>query len=71
MNFIYLTCVSLLQEIQQKLGEIQPKQKKGLRRHLKEFVTSTSIGDELARYKTRLKRLRNNFMVSAPQLMDF
>ncbi|KAJ7278492.1 hypothetical protein C8J57DRAFT_1577132 [Mycena rebaudengoi] len=55
----------LLQEIQQKLGEIQPKQKKGLRRHLKEFVTSTSIGDELARYKTRLKRLRNNFMLSS------
>ncbi|KAJ7278409.1 hypothetical protein C8J57DRAFT_1465518 [Mycena rebaudengoi] len=55
----------LLQEIQQKLGEIQANQKKGLRRRLKEFTKSTSIGDELARYKTRLRRLRGNFMLSS------
>jgi hypothetical protein len=60
----YLPCLSLLQEIQQKLGEFEAKQKKSLKRRLKEFATSTSVGHELARYRTRLKRLRSNFIVS-------
>ncbi|KAJ7253969.1 hypothetical protein C8J57DRAFT_621737 [Mycena rebaudengoi] len=54
----------LLREIQQKLGEIHAKQTKGLRRRLTEFSKSTSIGDELSRYKNRLERLRINFMLN-------
>ncbi|KAJ7272349.1 P-loop containing nucleoside triphosphate hydrolase protein [Mycena rebaudengoi] len=55
----------LLQEIQYKLGEIQAKPKKGLGHRLKQFATSASIGDELAKYKIRLKRLRSNFILSS------
>ncbi|KAJ7278411.1 hypothetical protein C8J57DRAFT_1465521 [Mycena rebaudengoi] len=54
--------VLLLQEIQQKLGEFEARQKKSLKRRVKEFATSTSVGHELARYRTRLKRLRSNFI---------
>jgi hypothetical protein len=68
--FNYLTCLSLLQEIQYKLGEIQAKPKKGLGHRLKQFATSASIGDELAKYKIRLKRLRSNFIVSVSLPMD-
>ncbi|KAJ7278413.1 hypothetical protein C8J57DRAFT_1576978 [Mycena rebaudengoi] len=56
---------SLLQEIQQKLGEFEAKQKKSLKRRLKEFASSTSVGHELARYRTRLKRLRSNFILTS------
>jgi hypothetical protein len=52
---------SLLLEIQQGLGKLQ---KKGVRPRIKEFVRSTSIGDELKRYKSRVKELRLNFIVS-------
>ncbi|KAJ7231952.1 hypothetical protein C8J57DRAFT_1480776 [Mycena rebaudengoi] len=55
----------LLQEIRQKLTE----QKKGLRHRLKEFGKSTSIRDDLSRYKTQLEKLRTDFiLMSVAQL---
>ncbi|KAJ7278556.1 hypothetical protein C8J57DRAFT_1307299 [Mycena rebaudengoi] len=54
---------SLLWEIQLKLGEIQKNQKSRVHRVLKEFIKSNSIGDELARYKSRLEQLRSDFML--------
>ncbi|KAJ7252003.1 hypothetical protein C8J57DRAFT_1723023 [Mycena rebaudengoi] len=60
---------SLLQEIELKVGQIQKYQKSRVRRILKEFFKSTSIGDELARYKTRVEQLRSDFMlISMAQL---
>ncbi|KAJ7244023.1 hypothetical protein C8J57DRAFT_1725814 [Mycena rebaudengoi] len=57
---------SLLLEIQQGLGKLQ---KKGFRPRIKEFVRSASIGDELKRYKSRVKELRLNFLtLSVAQL---
>ncbi|KAJ7267066.1 hypothetical protein C8J57DRAFT_1228685 [Mycena rebaudengoi] len=50
---------SLLLEIQQGLGKFQ---KKGFRNRIKEFGRSTSIGDELSRYKGRVNELRLNFI---------
>ncbi|KAJ7278516.1 hypothetical protein C8J57DRAFT_1503393 [Mycena rebaudengoi] len=54
---------SLLQEIEQKVGQVQKNQKSQVRKALKEFIKSTSIGDELARYKTRVEQLRSDFML--------
>ncbi|KAJ7252033.1 hypothetical protein C8J57DRAFT_1723042 [Mycena rebaudengoi] len=54
---------SLLQEIELKVGQIQKNQKSRVRGILKEFIKSTSIGDELARYKTRVEQLRSDFML--------
>ncbi|KAJ7244007.1 hypothetical protein C8J57DRAFT_1476969 [Mycena rebaudengoi] len=57
---------SLLLEIQQGLGKFQ---KKGFRTRVKEFGRSTSIGDELSRYKNRVHELRLNFItLSVAQL---
>ncbi|KAJ7252012.1 hypothetical protein C8J57DRAFT_1520336 [Mycena rebaudengoi] len=54
---------SLLQEIELKVGQIQKNQKSRVRGILKEFIKSTSIGDELTRYKTRVEQLRSDFML--------
>ncbi|KAJ7289418.1 hypothetical protein C8J57DRAFT_431685 [Mycena rebaudengoi] len=59
----------LLDEIQLKVGQIQKGQKKRVLGLLKEFSKSTSVGDELARYKTRLEKLRSDFiLMSVAQL---
>jgi hypothetical protein len=63
--------VSLLDEIQLKLGQIQKSQKNPVLSRLKRFGKSASIGNELARYKTRLEKLRNDFIVSFSLPMDF
>ncbi|KAJ7245210.1 hypothetical protein C8J57DRAFT_1524333 [Mycena rebaudengoi] len=54
----------LLDEIQLKVGQIQKRQKNRVLGRFQEFSKSTSIGDELARYKTRLEKLRSDFIVS-------
>ncbi|KAJ7278519.1 hypothetical protein C8J57DRAFT_1577215 [Mycena rebaudengoi] len=54
---------SLLHEIELKVGQIQKNQKSRVRGVLKEFIKSTSIGDELARYKNRVEQLRSDFML--------
>ncbi|KAJ7278550.1 hypothetical protein C8J57DRAFT_165428 [Mycena rebaudengoi] len=53
----------LLQEIELKVGQIQKNQKNRVSGILKEFIKSTSIGDELDRYKTRVEQLRSDFML--------
>ncbi|KAJ7278527.1 hypothetical protein C8J57DRAFT_1577235 [Mycena rebaudengoi] len=52
----------LLDEIRLKVGQIQKSRKNQVLGRLKEFSKSTSIGDELARYKTRLEKLRSDFI---------
>ncbi|KAJ7238704.1 hypothetical protein C8J57DRAFT_1478622 [Mycena rebaudengoi] len=59
----------LLDEIQLKVGQIQKGEKNRVLGRLKEFGKSTSIGDELAKYKTRLEKLRSDFiLMSVAQL---
>ncbi|KAJ7280093.1 hypothetical protein C8J57DRAFT_1712128 [Mycena rebaudengoi] len=59
----------LLQEIRLKLGQIQVNRKKRVLGLLKEFGKSTSIGDELVKYKVRLEKLRSDFiLMSVAQL---
>jgi hypothetical protein len=53
---------SLLREIKQGLEKFQ---KKGFHARIKEFGRSTSIGDELNRYKNRVHELRLNFIVGS------
>ncbi|KAJ7260178.1 hypothetical protein C8J57DRAFT_1514884 [Mycena rebaudengoi] len=56
---------NLLLEIQQGLGKFQKPEKKGFRSHFREFGRSTSIGDELNKYKSRVQELRLNFITSS------
>jgi hypothetical protein len=55
---------SLLDKIRRNVGQIQKRQKSRVLGRFKEFSKSTSIGDELARYKTQLEKLRSDFIVS-------
>jgi hypothetical protein len=64
LEFIYIIWASLLQEIELKAGQIQKNQKSRVRGVLKEFIKSTSIGNELVRYKAQVEQLRSDFMVS-------
>jgi hypothetical protein len=68
---IHIIWVSLLQEIRLKLGQIQVNRKKRVLGLLKEFGKSTSIGDELVKYKVRLEKLRSDFIVSLLLPIDF
>ncbi|KAJ7278534.1 P-loop containing nucleoside triphosphate hydrolase protein [Mycena rebaudengoi] len=52
----------LLDEIRLKLGQVQESQKNRVLSCLKEFGKSAGIGDELSRYKTRLEKLRSDFI---------
>ncbi|KAJ6540386.1 hypothetical protein B0H19DRAFT_1077798 [Mycena capillaripes] len=52
----------LLHEIQGKLGENQKDQHKKVSRFWKGFTRSTTIGNELARYKDRVNEMRLNFI---------
>ncbi|KAJ7289415.1 P-loop containing nucleoside triphosphate hydrolase protein, partial [Mycena rebaudengoi] len=59
----------LLDKIQLKVGQIQKSQKKQVLSLLKELSKSTSVRDELARYKTQLEKLRSDFiLMSVAQL---
>ncbi|KAJ7260185.1 P-loop containing nucleoside triphosphate hydrolase protein [Mycena rebaudengoi] len=56
---------SLLLEIQQGLGKFQNPEKRSFCGRFKEFGRSTSIGDELNKYKSRVHELRLNFITSS------
>ncbi|KAJ7260183.1 hypothetical protein C8J57DRAFT_1514890 [Mycena rebaudengoi] len=56
---------SLLLEIQQGLGKFQNPEKRSFRSRFKEFGRSTSIGDELSKYKSRIHQLQLNFITSS------
>ncbi|KAJ7282246.1 hypothetical protein C8J57DRAFT_43987 [Mycena rebaudengoi] len=56
---------SLFQEIEQGIGKFQNPDKKSFRIRFKEFARSTSIADDLKRYKTRVHELRLNFITSS------
>jgi hypothetical protein len=63
MKCWHLILSRLLHEIQGKLGENQKDQHKKVSRFWKGFTRSTSIGNELARYKDRVNEMRLNFIV--------
>ncbi|KAJ7934804.1 hypothetical protein B0H13DRAFT_1854802 [Mycena leptocephala] len=56
---------NLLLEIEQGLGKLQNPEKKGFRTRFKEFGRSTSVGDELKKYKSRVHQLQQNFITSS------
>ncbi|KAJ7260249.1 hypothetical protein C8J57DRAFT_1471841 [Mycena rebaudengoi] len=54
---------NLLQEIEQGVGKLHKSEKRGFRTRFTEFGRSTSIADQLNKYKSRVHQLQLNFMV--------
>ncbi|KAJ7260272.1 hypothetical protein C8J57DRAFT_1638054 [Mycena rebaudengoi] len=56
---------SLLQEIEQGIGKLHKSEKRGFRTRFTEFGRSTSIANELSKYKSRVHQLQLNFMTAS------
>ncbi|KAJ7272241.1 P-loop containing nucleoside triphosphate hydrolase protein [Mycena rebaudengoi] len=61
LDLLHIVWASLLQEIEVKVAQMN--QKSRVRGFLKKVIKSASIGDELARYKSRGEQLRSDFML--------
>ncbi|KAJ7254261.1 hypothetical protein C8J57DRAFT_1473659, partial [Mycena rebaudengoi] len=56
---------NLLQEIEQGVGKLHKSEKRGFRTLFTEFGRSTSIADQLNKYKSRVHQLQLNFMTAS------
>ncbi|KAJ7260243.1 hypothetical protein C8J57DRAFT_485408 [Mycena rebaudengoi] len=56
---------NLLQEIEQGVGKLHKSEKRGFRTRFREFGRSTSIADQLNKYKSRVHQLQLNFMTAS------